>query len=332
MRFIQQFSANVVCHRSEHHIWCLLRQFRYLQQLQFLVFTTLAAGLGKSWQRWLCGALIAMSLYGIAVTEPGPPAGRVWEYRPYSYASLSAREMTACYRGREKFASLLSWIESEPPRNAALLNEPFLVAYDFGPVVEDSAVIFPAGNPDFSRGLGSFLATADAPPALLEAEARRVDEKTRPAFWRGVADGMEAFNVPPAIFSRLPPEWLAFHRSLQGNVRRCFSGMPITPATEEWAVKGQGAAIADCGVTAAGVQKKTILVAQGQSEEFRRWFAWGLGWRLRLIHLPDPLVSLDRLHLLPPWAWRQAEAGALRCEQDLGLPQEESILPLPAKR
>lgn len=277
-------------------------QYRYMQPLFFLLFLAVATAPRRV---PVSAALVALALFGTLGSPRTAPFGRAWRYHGTDAASLSARAMETCFRGPGQLSSLLKWIDSAPTeweRNQRSL--PFLRVYDFAALPPDLAL--PQDRPLFARGFGA----AHVNDAL--ENAARV-----PAipFWRGVADS-GAERLPEGVYERVSPEWLHFSRSMAWHVSACFLHRDLPSEKERWAARGEGAAIADCGVTPEGIRERLEAAAKnGAPKEL----AWGAGWQLRLRYSPDSLRASDRIALLPEWAREEAARGADAAGEDYGI-------------
>jgi hypothetical protein len=297
--------------------------FRYLQSFYALLFLALGIGLrDRRWRVPAAATLVALGLAGLLTQDRAAPGGRAWSYRAVSYADFAAKQMSTCLRAPEALPRLLAWIDSEPEPVRTYLALPFRGAYDYAGLSPSAAV--PLANPHFARGWGFSLAVRGEEREAL-AQSGRLPEIARGAFWRGVAEGIAPRDDVPGLEARAPREWVAFYRSLYVNERACRAGFePLRASADEDEARGKGASLVECNAKPDRIRNMAEREANGT--EFRRALAWGLGWQLRLRHLPDPLRSLDRIHDLPAWAQADALRGALAAERELELPKSESLM------
>jgi hypothetical protein len=275
-------------------------QFRYLQPLWVLVFLGVATAPKRV---AITSALTALALLGIVTFPLVAPPGRAWRYSGIDAAALSARAMNSCF---SELQPLLAWIDSSPTKEErALRNLPFLLAFDYSKIPAGAPL--PQSNPLFARGFGA--AHALDPLAF----AGRVPAEP---YWRGVAEATPE-NLSAEAYAHVPPTWFAFSRALHRHAPACFRGQPMSAEHETWALRGQGAAVADCGVTPEGIRARAEALAAGMDESSRNELAWGLGWQLRFRYAPDALRTADRILLLPLWARHGAGIGASAWERDL---------------
>lgn len=297
-------------------------QFRYLQPFWFLIFLCLAAGTTK--RRPALLLLLPVSLAGFFLVDRVAPSGHAWRYRGYSYADLASKQMSSCLKGAEKLPALLAWIHSFPDPERAYLEIPFVGAYDFSGLASASLPPEATRDPLFARGLGAFSG------GHLRAEeisqlASAFPLSTGKNFWLGVAETARFFPIPSILKEYVSQSRIDLFTALDSTAHLCLAGARSPPLTSAWEARGQGAGIADCGFTPARIRELADAYGSNQSGEYRANFAWGLGWRLRLRHLPDPLRAMDRVRALPEWAQAKALEGALAQEQELGLTGPESV-------
>jgi hypothetical protein len=133
-------------------------------------------------------------------------------------------------------------------------------------------------------------------------------------YWRGVAEAAPE-NISGEAYAHVPPDWLAFSRAFRRQTYACFRGQPMNAEHEQWALRGQGAAVADCGVTPEGIRARAATLAATLNENSREDLAWGMGWQLRFRYAADALRAADRVALLPLWAQLSAGKGAQEWER-----------------
>jgi hypothetical protein len=302
--------------------------FRYLQQAQFLLLLlgsiALSAG---NYSRLLRALLVTSSLYGILSLDLLHPAGRLFQYRPYSYAHLGARAANACFAGPDSLVAFQDWLHSYPLETQRYLSVAYIRSYPFdrNQLSDGLDHHYPRENPTFAYGLGLYAGASVEKTSALLSLGNIFSPETATRYWEGVAEGSAGGTVEPELYARLSPDWYAFQQSLSQNAKACLRHEPLRPEKGMWAIRGQGAALVDCGIFVKRTGELAENLRRDQNQKFRDNLAWGLGWRLRFWDLPDPLRSLDRLSLLPSWAFPQALQGAALLESQFELPTPDRI-------